>query len=174
MERKTLSMVCVCALSRTRKEGRKEGSKTWLTGDHRSRQDTFPPPPPPFFSVSPFYREEDSSIRSPLRLLLSFFSPLSSVHLARPVEKKRFPSAVGTKLWSRNCVKKGKTKSGGEEGRKNPRIGATRPNRRIERDQSFSSLSLFRFCPSWTTCLLLLLLLVITAVVESTFARSVF
>lgn len=73
-------------------------------------------------------------------------------------------------------MKKGKTKSGGEEGRKNPRIGATRPNRRIERDQSFSSLSLFRFCPSWTTCLLLLLLLllVITAVVESTFARSVF
>lgn len=65
--------VCVASYP----EGRKEGSKTWLTGDHRSRQDTFPPPLPPFFSVSPFYREEDSSIRSPLRLLLSFFLSLS-------------------------------------------------------------------------------------------------
>lgn len=75
-------------------EGRKEGSKTWLTVDHRSHQDTSSLPPPFFcLSVSPtgglplrvlsFSREKPPSLS--LSLILSWRGL---------VEKKRFPSRL--------------------------------------------------------------------------------
>ena len=122
--------------------GRKEGSKTWLTVDRRSHQDT-----------SPFLFLSLRFIETRRTIILFFLSreretSLSLSLLSCPGGEKAFSIAVGTKLWSRNCgARRGKTKSG-EESRKNPAADRARPNRRIERDESFSSLSL---CPSWTS-----------------------
>lgn len=86
---------CVCALPRTRKEGRKEGSKTWLTVDHRSHQDTSSLPPSLFLSL----RFTDRGTPPPSIILLSRETPLSlSLSLILSwrglVEKKRFPSRL--------------------------------------------------------------------------------
>lgn len=85
--------VGVCALPRTRKEGRKEGSKTWLTVDHRSHQDTSSLPPSLFLSL----RFTDRGTPPPSIILLSRETPLSlSLILSWRglVEKKRFPSRL--------------------------------------------------------------------------------
>lgn len=87
--------VGVCALPRTRKEGRKEGSKTWLTVDHRSHQDTSSLPPSLFLSL----RFTDRGTPPPSIILLSRETPLSlSLSLILSwrslVEKKRFPSRL--------------------------------------------------------------------------------
>lgn len=149
----TCARVCVRWLVPGRKEGRKEVSKTWLTVDRRSHQDTSSLP----FFVSPFYR--DSSNYYPfLPLARKRDLSLSLSLLSCPGGEKAFSIAVGTKLWSRNCgARRGKTKSG-EEGRKNPaadRAGySSKPKDRTRR-KFFLSFSLSELD-------LLLLLLVIT------------
>lgn len=85
--------VCVCVASYP--EGRKEGSKTWLTVDHRSHQDTSSLPPSLFLSL----RFTDRGTPPPSIILLSRETPLSlSLSLILSwrglVEKKRFPSRL--------------------------------------------------------------------------------
>lgn len=145
--------VCVRWLVPGRKEGRKEVSKTWLTVDRRSHQDT-----------SPFLFLSLRFIETRRTIILFFLSreretSLSLSLLSCPGGEKAFSIAVGTKLWSRNCgARRGKTKSG-EEGRKNPaadRAGySSKPKDRTRR-KFFLSFSLSELD------LLLLLLLVIT------------
>lgn len=141
--------VGVCALPRTRKEGRKEGSKTWLTVDHRSHQDTSSLPPSLFLSL----RFTDRGTPPPSIILLSRETPLSlSLSypvLARPGGEKAFSIAVGTKLWSRNCAKQGKTKR-----RKNPAPVQTRAEG--SNATKVFPLFLFPFCPSRTRHLLVI------------------
>lgn len=148
----TCARVCVRWLVPGRKEGRKEVSKTWLTVDRRSHQDT-----------SPFLFLSLRFIETRRTIILFFLSreretSLSLSLLSCPGGEKAFSIAVGTKLWSRNCgARRGKTKSG-EEGRKNPaadRAGySSKPKDRTRR-KFFLSFSLSELD-------LLLLLLVIT------------
>lgn len=139
--------VCVCVASYP--EGRKEGSKTWLTVDHRSHQDTSSLPPSLFLSL----RFTDRGTPPPSIILLSRETPLSlSLSypvLARPGGEKAFSIAVGTKLWSRNCAKQGKTKR-----RKNPAPVQTRAEG--SNATKVFPLFLFPFCPSRTRHLLVI------------------
>lgn len=139
--------VCVCVASYP--EGRKEGSKTWLTVDHRSHQDTSSLPPSLFLSL----RFTDRGTPPPSIILLSRETPLSlslsHPVLARPGGEKAFSIAVGTKLWSRNCAKQGKTKR-----RKNPAPVQTRAEG--SNATKVFPLFLFPFCPSRTRHLLVI------------------
>lgn len=138
---------CVCVASYP--EGRKEGSKTWLTVDHRSHQDTSSLPPSLFLSL----RFTDRGTPPPSIILLSRETPLSLSFsypvLARPGGEKAFSIAVGTKLWSRNCAKQGKTKR-----RKNPAPVQTRAEG--SNATKVFPLFLFPFCPSRTRHLLVI------------------
>lgn len=127
--------VGVCALPRTRKEGRKEGSKTWLTVDHRSHQDTSSLPPSLFLSL----RFTDRGTPPPSIILLSRETPLSLSLLSCP----------GEAWWRKSVFHRGWNEIMEpelREARKNKEEekSSSGPNarRRIERDESFSTLSL--------------------------------
>lgn len=127
--------VCVCALPRTRKEGRKEGSKTWLTVDHRSHQDTSSLPPSLFLSL----RFTDRGTPPPSIILLERETPLSLSLLSCP----------GEAWWRKSVFHRGWNEIMEpelREARKNKEEEkcSSGPNarRRIERDESFSTLSL--------------------------------
>lgn len=113
--------------------------------DRRSHQDT-----------SPFLFLSLRFIETRRTIILFFLSrereTSLSLSLSYPVlvEKKRFPSRL-ERNYGAGTVERGEEKQRVERrvGKIQQRIGlATRPNRRIERDESFSSLSL---CPSWTS-----------------------
>lgn len=124
---------CVCVASYP--EGRKEGSKTWLTVDHRSHQDTSSLPPSLFLSL----RFTDRGTPPPSIILLSRETPLSLSLLSCP----------GEAWWRKSVFHRGWNEIMEpelREARKNKEEekSSSGPNarRRIERDESFSTLSL--------------------------------
>lgn len=126
--------VCVCVASYP--EGRKEGSKTWLTVDHRSHQDTSSLPPPFFcLSVSPTgglpLRVLSFSREKPPSLSLSLLSCPGEAWWRKSVFHRGWNEIMEPELREARKNKEEEKSSSGPNAR-----------RRIERDESFSTLSL--------------------------------
>lgn len=126
---------CVCVASYP--EGRKEGSKTWLTVDHRSHQDTSSLPPSLFLSL----RFTDRGTPPPSIILLSRETPLSlSLSLLFCPGEAWWRKSVFHRGW--NEIMEPELREARKNKEEEKSSSGPNARRRIERDESFSTLSL--------------------------------